>query len=165
MPVQGNAFKCMASDNGLGLGLLLGRNRINALSQHPLSLQTLLPSICKPDDGIVAKRGQPLSPIRFHIPEAPAFAAIGVNEEVKTVTVEKLVWAVSRLGRTACCVGQGSSSTSHKGKHLYRIDFIPNVTPKSAGSCRNPTERHNEKTRQKAGFTGVPEILVAFAGT
>ncbi|WP_204371957.1 hypothetical protein, partial [Pseudomonas aeruginosa] len=51
------------------------------------------------------------------------------------------------------------------GKPLYRIDFIPNVTPKSAGSCRIPTERHNEKTRQKAGFTGVPEILVAFAGT
>lgn len=55
----------------------------------PASLTT--GCICKPDDGIVAKRGQPLAPIRFHIPEAPAFAAIGVNEEVKTVTLEKLV--------------------------------------------------------------------------
>lgn len=35
----------------------------------------------------------------------------------------------------------------------------------SAGSYRSTPERHNEKTRQKAGFTGVPEILVAFAGT
>ena len=165
MPVQGNALKGVPSDNRLGLGLLLGRNRIDALSQHPLSLQALLPSICETNDGIIAKRGQPLSSIRFHIPEAPAFAAIGVNEEVKTVAIEKLVGAVSRLGRTAGGVSQGSSSTSHKGKPLYRIDFIPNVTPKSAGSCRIPTERHNEKTRQKAGFTGVPEILVAFAGT
>eukprot|EP01132_Coremiostelium_polycephalum_P013468 gene13468-16407_t len=30
---------------------------------------------------------------------------------------------------------------------------------------RNPTERQNEKTRQKAGFSGVPEILKAFSGT
>ena len=30
---------------------------------------------------------------------------------------------------------------------------------------RNPTERQNEKTRQKAGFSGVPEILKAFYGT
>ena len=30
---------------------------------------------------------------------------------------------------------------------------------------RNPTERHNEKTRQKAGFSGVPEILKALSGT
>jgi hypothetical protein len=57
MPVQGNALECVASDNRLGLGLLLGRNRINTFSQHPLSLQTLLPSICKPDDEIVAKQG------------------------------------------------------------------------------------------------------------
>ena len=129
MPVQGNAFECVPSDNRLGLGLLLGRNRINAFSQHPLSLQTLLPSICETNDGIVAKRGQPLSPIRFHIPEAPAFATIGVNEEVKTVTVKKLVGAVSRLGRTACGVGQGSSSTSHKGQPLYRIDVHPKRYP------------------------------------
>jgi hypothetical protein len=27
------------------------------------------------------------------------------------------------------------------------------------------TERQNEKTRQKAGFLGVPEILKAFYGT
>ena len=26
-------------------------------------------------------------------------------------------------------------------------------------------ERQNEKTRQKAGFSGVPEILKAFSGT
>lgn len=97
MPVQGNALKGVPSENRLGLGLLLGRNRVNAFSQHPLSLQTLLSSICETDDGIVAKRGQPLSPIRFHIPEAPAFAAIGVNEEVKTVTVEKLVWRLVGL--------------------------------------------------------------------
>lgn len=87
------------------------------------------------------------------------------KREVKTVTIEKLVGAVSRPGRTACGVNQGSNSTSHKGKPLYRIDFIPNVTPKSVDICRNPTERHNEKTRQMAGFTGVPEILVAFTGT
>ncbi|MBA6042656.1 hypothetical protein [Pseudomonas lactis] len=30
---------------------------------------------------------------------------------------------------------------------------------------RNPTECQNEKTRQKAGFSGVPEILKAFFGT
>ena len=30
---------------------------------------------------------------------------------------------------------------------------------------RNPTERQNEKTRQKAGFSGVSEILKAFSGT
>ena len=30
---------------------------------------------------------------------------------------------------------------------------------------RNPTECQNEKTRQKAGFSGVPEILKAFYGT
>ena len=35
----------------------------------------------------------------------------------------------------------------------------------SAGYPRNPTERQNEKTRQKAGFSGVPEILKAFYGT
>ncbi len=97
MPVQGNAFECVSSDNRFGLGLLLGRERINAFRQHPLSLQTLLSSICETDDGIVAKRGQPLAPIRLYIPEAPAFAAIGVNEEVKTITVKacrggQLVW-------------------------------------------------------------------------
>ena len=30
---------------------------------------------------------------------------------------------------------------------------------------RNPTERQNEKTRHKAGFSGVSEILQAFSGT
>src|SRR5471030_852862 len=30
---------------------------------------------------------------------------------------------------------------------------------------RKPTERRNEKTRQKAGFSGVSEILKAFSGT
>ncbi len=35
----------------------------------------------------------------------------------------------------------------------------------SAGYPRNPTERQNEKTRQKTGFSGVPEILKAFYGT
>lgn len=103
MPVQGNAFECASSDNRFGLSLLLGCDRINAFRQHPLSLQTLLSSICETDDKIIAKRGQPIAPVRFHIPEAPAFAATGVNEEVKAVTVKKLVGAVSRFGRTMRC--------------------------------------------------------------
>lgn len=53
-----------------------------------------------------------------------------------------------------------------KGQTPFSNRLYPDHYPlKSAGSCRNPTERYNEKTRQKAGFTGVPEILVAFAGT
>lgn len=46
VPVQGNAFECLLSDKRIGLGLLLGRNRINALTQNQLSLQTLLSNIC-----------------------------------------------------------------------------------------------------------------------
>lgn len=46
MPVQGNAFECLLSDKCIGLGLLLERNRINALTQNQLSLQTLLSNIC-----------------------------------------------------------------------------------------------------------------------
>jgi hypothetical protein len=34
-----------------------------------------------------------------------------------------------------------------------------------AGYQWNPTERQNEKTCQKAGFSGVPAILKAFVGT
>ena len=34
-----------------------------------------------------------------------------------------------------------------------------------AGTHRGPTERQNEKTRQKAGFSGCSEILKAFSET
>lgn len=42
------------------------------------------------------------------------------------------------------------------------------LTPKIDGIHKvfaESTERQNEKTRQKAGFSGVPEILKAFSGT
>ena len=42
------------------------------------------------------------------------------------------------------------------------------LTPKIDGIHKvlaESTERQNEKTRQKAGFSGVPEILKAFYGT
>ncbi|WP_181640193.1 hypothetical protein [Pseudomonas sivasensis] len=42
------------------------------------------------------------------------------------------------------------------------------LTPKIAGIHKilaESTERQNEKTRQKAGFSGIPEILKAFSGT
>ena len=48
---------------------------------------------------------------------------------------------------------------------FIELIFIPNSTLKMAGTYRNPTERQNEKTRQKAGFSGVSEILKAFSGT
>jgi hypothetical protein len=48
---------------------------------------------------------------------------------------------------------------------IIELTFIPNSTLKTAGTHRNPTERQNEKTRQKAGFSGGSEILEAFSGT
>ena len=48
---------------------------------------------------------------------------------------------------------------------FIELTFIPNSTLKTAGTHRNPTERQNEKTRQKAGFSGVSEIFEAFSGT
>ena len=42
------------------------------------------------------------------------------------------------------------------------------LTPKIDGIHKvlaESTERQNEKTRQKAGFSGIPEILKAFSGT
>ena len=45
------------------------------------------------------------------------------------------------------------------------LDWPANSALKTAGTHRNPTERQNEKTRQKAGSSGVPEILKAFSGT
>lgn len=34
-----------------------------------------------------------------------------------------------------------------------------------ADGFQSATKHHNEKTRLRAGFMGVPEMLVAFAGT
>ncbi len=48
---------------------------------------------------------------------------------------------------------------------FIELTFIPNSTFKMAGTLRSPTERQNEKTRHKAGFSGGAEILKAFSGT
>gem|GEM_PF-5958783 len=155
MPAQCNALECVASDNRLDLGLLPGRNRINAFSQYPLGLQTLLPSIYETDNGRVVKRGQPLAPIQFHIPEAPAFAAIGVNEEVKTVPIEKLVWAVSRLCRAACGVSKGSSSTSQKVNPFVESTLsqtLPLNRLTAVGFRRNVITKKPARRRVLRGF-------------
>jgi hypothetical protein len=52
-----------------------------------------------------------------------------------------------------------------KALPFIELNFIPSPTLKTAGTHRNPTERQNEKTRQKAGFSVVSEILKAFSGT
>ena len=50
---------------------------------------------------------------------------------------------------------------------LLIIELKPTLifTLKNVGCHRNPTERQNEKTRQKAGFSRVSEILKTFSGT
>ena len=47
---------------------------------------------------------------------------------------------------------------------IIELNFIPNSTLKMAGIHQNPTERQNEKIRQKAVFSEVSEILKAFSG-
>ncbi len=48
---------------------------------------------------------------------------------------------------------------------FIELIFFPNTALKMAGTYRNPTERQNEKTRHKAGFSGGSEILEAFSET
>ena len=48
---------------------------------------------------------------------------------------------------------------------FIELTFIPNSTLKMAGIHRNPTERKNEKTRQKAGFSEISEFFKAFSRT
>jgi len=52
--------------------------------------------VAKPDHLIAAEGGQAFAAIGFHVPEPPAFAAVGLHKEVETVAVEELVLALLR---------------------------------------------------------------------
>ncbi|MNP46783.1 hypothetical protein D3C76_1408050 [compost metagenome] len=79
MPVQRNAFKGSAFDHGFRLGLVLGLYRVYAVREHLFDLKALTACIGEPYNGVTAECSKAFPAVRFDIPEAPAFAAIGLN--------------------------------------------------------------------------------------
>ena len=120
MPVEHDTFEGATVDHGFGIGLLFGLDGVYAVGKLLFEPEALAGCLGQSGYRVATKGGQALASIGFLLPEPPAFAAVGLQEQAEALAL---------------------------------------------AYPRNPTERQNEKTRQKAGFSGVPEILKAFYGT
>lgn len=163
VPVEHNAFEGATVDHGLSLGLLLGVDGIYAVGELLLDLEALAACVAQPDHRIAAEGGQSFAAIGFHLPESPAFAAVGLHKQVKTVAVEELVLALSGLCRATGGVCKRGSGAGHKGSLRYRNGplslELPLLALATLGIRRNAKTRKPARRRVFRGFQRFESFL------
>ena len=78
MPSRRDIFKTLAFHLSVCLGPLLLLDGINPFGQESFGFQAPATGIYEGNDEVVTERGKPFADVRFDVPEAPAFAAIGL---------------------------------------------------------------------------------------
>lgn len=99
--------------------MLLVLDGIYAVGELLLDLEALSACVAQPNHWVAAEGGQALAAIGFHVPEPPAFAAIGLYKEVEIVAVGELVLPLSGLRLATGSVGKRGSGAAHTGNLRY----------------------------------------------